>query len=417
MTENNAIAGQNRDVAGLLSENNGTVIRAVFAVLVAPEDEALLEFGVLFIAAVGGYDEFIDAVVVEVADGDGYGHWHIELKHLDDLAGAVGGVELNFFAGGEGEALSALENYGLEKSGGFDLLFHFAGHGLGFLGIEDFVCGQFGQHGESFGGDAVGGAPVHGGFGFAGFADDKFIDAVGIEVDGGHLIGFDGEVGEALPFDPEGGLVKDSYGFVERHGESERWSFAVVEFAGGAGFGPGGGDTDMIFLAVRFLAAEVDIGGGERHCHIVITADDDITESLAGEVGDATGDGTLAGEGSGAFTVERINVRRCGLVMVLAVGENEIEVAVVVKIVLIDTLKNPGPGYVEIVSAVAESSAPECVESRSCPGFFCSLLGHFLNILGFYGVVMKRPCSTEIAAPLVIDIVYGWKCRKSSCFS
>ena len=53
--------------------------------------------------------------------------------------------------------------------------------------------------------------------------------------------------------------------------------------------------------------------------------------------------------------------------VVLAVAEDKVYVAVPVQVELVDALENPRPRHIEVLAAIAENTAPECLETPGNP--------------------------------------------------
>ena len=70
-----------------------------------------------------------------------------------------------------------------------------------------------------------------------------------------------------------------------------------------------------------------------------------------------------------------IHVGRRALAMILAVAEEQVQVAVAVEVVLMDALQHAGAGYVQVLSCIAEQALAKALESARGPGS-----GHLLRL-------------------------------------
>ena len=70
-----------------------------------------------------------------------------------------------------------------------------------------------------------------------------------------------------------------------------------------------------------------------------------------------------------------VDVGRRALAMILAVAEEQVQVAVAVEVVLMDALKHARAGYVQVLSCIAEQALAKALESARGPSS-----GHLLRL-------------------------------------
>ena len=118
--------------------------------------------------------------------------------------------------------------------------------------------------------------------------------------------------------------------------------------------------------AVR--AAEVDVGGCEGRHHVVVAGHHDVPRAVAVEVRHGAAEGALAGE-RGETRARRgvVDVAGGRFMVLLAVGEREVEEAVAVHVEAVDALQDAGAGDIEVLAGVAERAAPERLEAFDGP--------------------------------------------------
>ena len=138
-------------------------------------------------------------------------------------------------------------------------------------------------------------------------------------------------------------MAVDAHYSVFRHGKGKRRSGGAVKTSAAAVFCIRGLQTDVavfVVAAVRLSVVDVCRSEGDKQIHE--TSNHNVLNAVAVQVCDDAALLSLPRQRGHPLAVERIDVAWRRFVVVLAVGEHEVEVSVFVEVVLVDALQDAG---------------------------------------------------------------------------
>ena len=145
-----------------------------------------------------------------------------------------------------------------------------------------------------------------------------------------------------------------------------------AEAAGGHAGGVWRGNAAVVLFGVLLVAAEIDVRGGVGGGGVSAAGENDVGVAVACQVHGGSGDGAHGGK-LDPCAIAVVDIAGGGLMVRLAVGVDQIKIAVVVQIVLVDALQNPFAGHIEVVACISIRSFAEFLKSFGGPNRF--LLG------------------------------------------
>jgi len=160
-------------------------------------------------------------------------------------------------------------------------------------------------------------------------------------------------------------------------GEGKGGTAVSVKVSGCHRLALGHGQLLLSPFAHAIGRAIVDSGVEVGPDAVVAHTQNQVVEAVVVEVGDGAGPcafGRQFGAVGGAEGVI-VDVGRRAFLVVLAVAEYQVQVAVSVEVVLVDALQHAGAGNVEVLACVAELALSKVFEAAGGPG-----IGHGLRL-------------------------------------
>ena len=126
----------------------------------------------------------------------------------------------------------------------------------------------------------------------------------------------------------------------------------------------------MATLGETLVGAVVDESVQVEALAVLEHAEDEVVIAVAVEVGQSAGAGAVGGDLGELGLAQGVAVDVDGrlLEVAMVVAEDQVDVAVAVEVVLVDSLEHARVGDVEVLTTIAKSATAERIESLRRPG-------------------------------------------------
>ena len=202
--------------------------------------------------------------------------------------------------------------------------------------------------------------------------DDQVVKAVPVQVGGAELYGPDAGVREPLRLEAQIGLIEDAHALGPLPGRARERQIdaaVAVEVAGRHRQRPRRGQHLVPAQAPAGRRSVVDRGVHPAGVHaVVVIGDHQVVGAVAVQVTDHAAHGALGRQLRTGVAVTAVeHVGRRPLPVVLAVAEQQVQVAVPVHVELVDALQHARARHVQVLPAGAERAGAEGLEPLGHP--------------------------------------------------